>query len=637
MVYVEVSIAGQHSGRQFYTYYWADQLEIGALIRVPFGKKSAIGIVRAIVKKPTFATKALTTPLNITLPTGVMQLIAWIEQFYPYDYGDISQLFVPPNLSVTAKKAPNQAPHSPKNLPALTSDQANSLSVITQNQHVILHGDTGTGKTRVYLEYANAVLQSGKSVLILTPEIGLTPQLEQDIKDVCPFPIYVTHSQKTPAARRRVWEQAYANESPALFIGPRSSLFLPFNNLGLVVIDEAHDNSYNNFQTPKYNGVYIAAKLAQINSAHFVQSTATPNVSDYAIAQQKRIPISRMTHIAAGQASATGYVIDMTDRALFTQHPLISDPLIAAIKESLRNKEQSLMFLNRRGTARIVQCNNCGQIEECLVCGIPFTYHHDAHRLKCHVCGRQQASSSQCSACGSTDLLYFSPGTKGIEQDIQSLFRGATIARFDMDVAAKDSVHRRLDDIKSGAIDILVGTQLLTKGLDLPRLSTVSIINADAGLSLPDYRAEEITFQQLYQVTGRVGRGHTLSKYFIQTRQPHHPVIEAALDRNWQKFYDYEIHKRKAYRYPPFAYLALITITKARPETAQKHAQAAYNLLAKDPRVTILGPSPSYYETAQGGHTWQLLLKSSSRSHLVQLLTTIPGEWTIDMDPSSVL
>lgn len=641
MTFVEVSVATTFTGRRFYTYESDKTIMVGSIVQVPFGKKSCLAIVRRIVKKPTFATKKIALATPLTLSAESLALLGWLESFYPYDFGDTTSLFIPPNVLTRSREPKPESPEMIQSflaaLPPLTTDQAAALELIRRHPHVLLHGDTGTGKTRVFLEYANTVLAQGKNVVIVTPEIGLTPQLEQSIKAMCNYPVYVIHSQKTPAHRKRIWQVAAQNERPALYIGPRSSLFLPYRNLGLVVADEAHDNSYKNMQNPRYNGLYVAAQLAKIHHAHFVQSTATPNVSDYTYAATKHVPVARMTTIAAGSKEVEGVVIDMTDTTQFSTHKHIGTSLIKAIEGALKNSEQAMLFINRRGSARVVQCNSCGYIEACERCGLPLTFHHDTHILSCHVCGNNIQATSQCHSCGSVDLLYFSPGTKGLEQEIAGLFPGARSARFDLDVAAKDTIHRKLAELQAGQYDIIIGTQLISKGFDLPRLSVVGVLNADTGFSIPDFRAEEITFQQIYQVTGRVGRGHKLSKYFIQTRQPHHPVIEAALARNWQVFYSYELHKRKLFTYPPFHHLAVLGITKKRSATAEATAKKLAAELAKHTAISVLGPTPGYHETAHGGHTWQLLVKSASRLELVRALEQLPSEWTIDIDPTSVL
>lgn len=638
MAYIEVSIAAPFTGRKFYTYESVNIIDIGTIVQIPFGTKKSLGIVRNIVKKPTFKTKPIQQITPLIVSAKSLQLLRWMEHFYPYDFGEITNLFIPQNALTKSRSASSVRPKVTATIqPKLTKDQTEALQIIQSNQHVLLHGDTGTGKTRVYLDYANSVLAQGKSVLILTPEIGLTPQLKQTIAAACPYPLHVVHSQNTPAYRKLIWQTAAANTEPAVFVGPRSSLFLPYQNLGLVVIDEAHDNSYKSMQSPKYNAVYVAAQLAKVHKAHFIQSTATPNVADYAAIQNHQVPIARMTTIAVGPIKASGQVIDLRDKQLFTKHRLIADELLRAIEDALQNGEQTMLFINRRGSARIVQCNACGHIRACPTCGLPLTYHHDTHKMSCHICNQTYHATSQCAACGSADLLYFSPGTKGLEQEIQSLFPKARVIRFDLDVSAKDTIQRKLSGLQTGAYDIIIGTQLISKGFNLPHLSVVGVLNADSGFSIPDFRAEEITFQQIYQVTGRVGRGHTLSKFFIQTRQPTHPVIEAALHRNWQDFYDYELHKRKLFTYPPFAYLAVLSITKKTKATAQKIAQKTYDLLNNSSQLELLGPTPSYHETSHGGYTWQILAKSTSRATLVAALVSLPSEWSIDIDPTSVL
>ena len=640
MIFAEVSVAAPFSGRRYYTYKSTHKVAIGDIAYVPFGKKSALGIVRGIVKKPTFATKDISNLTGLHVPEPALALLNWMEQYYPYDFGDISGLFIPPNALVKSRLTAQAEPAivtmtSP--LPPLTDDQQSALKIILKNPHVLLHGDTGTGKTRVFLDAANGVLQKGKSVLILTPEIGLTPQLEQTIQRSCPYPVFISHSQKTPAYRKRMWQHAAEETAPTIYVGPRSSLFLPYNNLGLIVVDEAHDNSYKSMQNPRYHALYVAAQMAKLHGAHFIQSTATPNISDYTFIKSKHIPIARMTTIAAGLAQADGFCVDLSDKTHFTKHRLLSDDLLSAMTQALQRNEQVMLFINRRGSARIVQCNACGHIASCSTCGLPLTFHHDTHSLSCHICGNSYKAKPQCEECGSADLLYFSPGTKGVEQEVAGLFPDANIARFDLDVSTKDIIQRNLHELQTGVYDIIIGTQVISKGFDLPKLTVVGVLNADTGFSIPDYRSEEITFQQLYQVTGRVGRGHSPGTFIIQTRQPQHPVIESALQRNWQSFYTYELHKRTLFRYPPLNHIAVASITKARQATAEKAATQLMRALKAHPRVQMLGPSPSYHETAHGGYTWQVLLKASSRTALLNALLAIPGDWIIDIDPTSVL
>lgn len=638
MSYYDVSVAGDHTGRRLYTYEFDSKIEPGSVVVVPFANKQNYAIVRKVVKKPTFKTKKIVQTLPFTLPLKSQELLNWMEAFYPYDWGDLTKLFIPANPTTKSRIIPKESINSnPKTLPTKNKDQVAAYNQIITQKNTILHGVTGSGKTRVFLEIANDELAKGKNVLLLTPEIGLTPQLVKTFKEHCPHPVYVMHSQKTPAQRKAVWEAVQKNELPFIVIGPRSSLFLPYQNLGLIVADESHDQSYKNMSSPRYNGIYVASKLAQIHGARFLQSTATPNITDYIIYQQKTLPINTMNQVAAGVANLNGQIVDLTNKDNFSKNRYFSDLLIEAVNEALQKNEQALIFLNRRGSARVVQCNSCGHTEECPNCGVPITYHHDIYKLTCHICNYSQKANSTCSSCGSADLLFLSPGTKGIEQEITSLFPSAKIARFDLDTANKDSLKNRYEQILNGEVDIILGTQIISKGLDLPKLSVVGVLNADSALQLPDYKAEETAFQQLYQVTGRVGRGHSKGRFILQTRQPEHPIIKAALNRDYNEFFEYESHKRKAFDYPPYSNLALIKITKSKDATAKNSALKIAKDLSSNAKLTILGPSPSFYHQMDGKYAWQIVIKSKHRSEIIRATSALPSEWNVDIDPINLL
>ncbi len=639
MNYVLVSVAGIHTGSKFFTYSSVDMPKIGAIVKIPYGNKELYGIIISVVKKPTIKIKNILADTDLVLPKTYLDLLLWLLDFYPDDYGSITSLFIPANLGTKAqKKEAMSNPLKKLQLQSATKQQSLIIKELSgSSQNIILHGDTGTGKTRVFIEQIINTLNMGKSALVLTPEIGLTPQLLSNITDYISEPAYLLHSGLTPAERRRVWMKAYETNEPCVFIGPRSALFLPINNLGLIVVDEAHDSSFIQQQSPKYNSLFVASKLASLTGSKVILSSATPNVSDYYLAEKKSYQILRMTELAVKNEPAVGQIIDQTEKNNFTENPFICDAILASIKEALVNKEQSMLFLNRRGSARLVQCSSCGWQATCPKCGLPLTYHHDLHNLICHTCGYKTKAPSNCPVCSKTDLLYKSPGTKAITEQIQKLFPDARVARFDADVTASEMLHRNIDKLKNGEIDIVIGTQLISKGIDLPRLSVVGVINADTGLNMPDFSSEESTFQQIYQVTGRVGRGHRLSKFFIQTRLPEHPVLQAVLNRNWQSFYDTEIYKRKLLKYPPFCYLGTAKISKKTADTAQKSAEKSLKLLNEIQGIEILGPTPSFYEYSNGLYTWQIVIKSSKRSLILKALSSLPSEWNKQIDPPTLI
>jgi primosomal protein N' (replication factor Y) len=613
-------------------------LKVGQIVIVPFGKKKLYAIVRGIVKKPTFKTKKIDTILAYTIPNFNLDLLNWMEQFYPYDWGELNKLFIPSNPNVKSRlRQDTKINKATLKLPKPNKDQAQAIQKINKSDNLLLHGVTGSGKTRVYLDIVNTTIAEGKSALLLTPEIGLTPQLIQTVQKYCSAPIITIHSQKTPAQKKAVWEYVCTTKEPFIVIGPRSALFLPYQNLGLIVADESHDQSYKNMSSPRYNGIYVGSKLAKIHKAKFIQCTATPNVADLYMYNQKKLPVVQIAKIAAGELKAVGQIIDINDKNNFTKSPYLSDSLIDSVNDALTKKQQALIFLNKRGSARIIQCQDCSHIAECPNCGLPLTFHHDSYLLKCHLCNFKSSLVTNCQSCNSVNLNYQVPGTKGLEQHINSLFIGKNIARFDLDNADQDNLKNRYDQINKGEIDIILGTQLITKGLDLNNLGVVGVLNADSSLQLPDYRAEEMAFQQLYQVTGRVGRGHINGTYIIQTRNPEHPVMQASLNRDYYSFYNFELAKRKQFNYPPFSYIAQLKITKAKDITAKNKAEQLALKISTIKNINLLGPSPSFYHKNAGQYTWQIILKSNSREPIIQAISLAGSDWICDIDPTNLL
>lgn len=638
MKYVAVVIAKQHGGAKHYTYQTTELLAPGALVRVPFGKKLVVGIVVAVVKKPSFATKDIVAIIPYALPKTSVELLAWLCEFYPDDYGSLAQLLLP--SSFTKRESTALKPKIGKNdkLPKANPEQTAALQTIKKATRTLLHGDTGTGKTRVFLEIAQATLAAGKSVVIVTPEIGLTPQLLTDISRYLPAPILTTHSALSEAKRRKVWEYAATESTPSVYIGPRSALFLPFKNLGLIVVDEAHDAAYKQTQSPRYQALHVAAKIASLSNAKIILSTATPNIADKEQLQSMGYRVARLTQLAAGEHRSMVSLVDITDRDNFTRNQYLSDELVVELADTLAKNEQAMIFLNRRGSARLVQCAACGWQALCPTCGIPLTYHHDLHTIRCHTCNYTSQAPSSCPTCGSVDLQFKSIGTKALVDQLHSLFSNAAIMRFDTDNLASEQLHHHVDTIKAGDVDIVVGTQLITKGIDLPNLGLVGVVNADTGLNLPDFRAEELSFQQLHQVIGRVDRGHRAGRAIVQTRVPEHPVMQAVLNRSWDDFAAYELHKRKMFGYPPYRFIAQFQVIKKTSASAEKESVKMFDKLqASGLKLELLGPSPSFYEQTPTGAAWQIVAKSPKRSELVAAAKLLGPDWRADIDPTNLL
>lgn len=651
MVYVKVWVGhNRYKGDEALTYQSAEVLPAGSLVRIPLKNDLVLGVVAGQTTHPNFPTKPL-QPINglPPLPPQLLAVADWLHQFYATSFSSTLQLILPSLLSdrrvaeASGAPAPSQQPTT--NLPPLTKQQAAALAQITDPNTYLLHGETGTGKTRIYLELAQRTLAAGRSAIILTPEIGLTSQLSLNLQAHLPGRVIILHSQLTAKERELVWLRLATAPEPQVVVGPRSALFSPLPAVGLIVVDEAHDNSYKQDQTPRYNALRAAAKLAELHKSILVLGSATPSIDDYYVAEQRHKPILRLTELAKGAAlPPTVQIIDLKDRGLFSGSSHLSKPLLAGLKTALDRGEQSLLYLNRRGTARLVLCENCGWQAMCPHCDIPLIYHGDSHTLRCHTCGFQQGVLVSCPSCGHPSIIYKLIGTKAIADEVQRAFPDARVARFDTDNKKSERLEQHYEAVRRGDVDILIGTQMLGKGLDLPKLTTLGIVLADTSLSLPDFSAGERTYQQLSQVLGRIGRGHgdgsQAPQAYVQTYQPENAILRAALKRDWDSFYLAELDGRRKFGFPPFYHLLKISCRRASTSTAEKAVNDfAVELNKLGLPIIIDGPAPAFHEKVAGKYSWQLVIKSKQRSHLLEVVKQLPttAGWSFDLDPGDLL
>lgn len=647
MYFYEVLVSSpRFHGFEPLTYQSEQSLEVGAVVVVELRAEAVVGIVLKSVSTPSFKTKSIVKRIiNTPIPTELLKLLDWLRSYYPAPLGNFAQLVLPSSL-LRQKELASISPVRPDQkqiaLPPLIPEQQAVVDAInkrTDTATAILHGDTGTGKTRVYLELARQSLDAGKSVLMLTPEIGLTPQFKERLRSSLPYPVITMHSQLTPAERRTAWLQVLQASEPIVVLGPRSALFTPIKRLGLIVVDEAHDAAYKQEQAPHYQAVRVASRLAALHAAQLIIGTATPSVTDYFMAEQTGAPIHRLTiHPAGTQSDKQITVVNLRERDQFPSQPHLSKPLIEQINVALQNKQQSLVFLNRRGTARLVLCQVCGWQATCPRCDLPLTYHGDSHNLRCHTCGHTEPSPSSCPECKSTDIIFKSVGTKSIADELHKVFPDAKIKRFDTDNLKEDRLEQHYDSINDGRVDILVGTQILAKGLDLPNLSVVGVVVADTSLYFPDYTAEEQTFQLLTQVMGRVGRGHSHGNIVIQTYNPDSPAIQAAVKQDWHDFYVNQLAERKAFGFPPYYHLLKLSCTRASRNSAETASKRLVKeLQSSGLRIAIIGPTPSFYEKTAGKYRWQILVKAKDRRQLLKAIGLLPSGWSYDIDPANLL
>lgn len=645
-MYYEVFVSSQqYHGTSALTYSSDVSLDEGQVVKVPLQRQTVLGVVVLRVAKPKFNTKPISAILpGIIVPKQLLALRQWLAEYYPAPGGMITQVFLPASLSQKPRNVPLQrsSEKPAAGLPPLTDDQQSAISAILASDRTsfLLHGETGTGKTRVYLELVKRAFAEGKSALVLTPEIGLTPQLAQTLEATFPGKVITIHSELTAAARRDRWLEIITAKEPLVVVGPRSSLFSPIAALGVIILDEAHDTAYKQEQMPYYQASRVAAYLASLHGARLVLGTATPLVSDYYTFSAKNLPIVRMEQ-AAVQVNTEKSVIttvNLRDKQAFSRSPWISDLLIEKIGVALQQKQQTLLFLNRRGSARLIMCQTCGWQALCSRCDLPLTFHGDDHQLRCHTCGLTREVPTNCETCGSTEILFRSVGTKSIVTELGRLFPRATIRRFDSDNLKDDSLAVNYESVRSGKVDILIGTQMLSKGLDLPKLSVVGVVMADTGLAFPDYTAEERTYQMLRQVMGRVGRGHQAGNVIIQTYQPDSPIIQAAIKKDYALFYATQLKEREAYRFPPYSQLLKLHCSRASVKSARTAAEKlAEALRTAKLHIEVVGPSPAFTEKANNRYYWQIIIKAKQRSQLLEVVKQLPANWSYDIDPSNLL
>ena len=483
----------------------------------------------------------------------------------------------------------------------------------------LLCGVTGSGKTEIYLQLVEKMLAEGKDSIILVPEISLTPQTIARFQGRFGDLVAVLHSGLNTAQRYEEWEKIYYGEVK-IAIGARSCIFAPFENLGLIVIDEEHENSYVSETNPKYKTRDIAAFRRKYHQATLVMGSATPSMESLYEASIGKLQRLDLKVRAGKQEMPEISIVDMREELKMNNRTMFSRSLFFAMKEALEKKEQIILFLNKRGHTSFVFCRACGYVYRCDACDVSMTYHKGRNRLLCHYCGREKSYSHVCPNCKSQAIKEFGAGTEMLEEETKKFFPKARVARADADTMySKGSYQRIYEEMLQGEIDILLGTQMIAKGFDFPKVTVVGVVSADISLNLPDLRSAERSFQLITQVAGRAGRGNLQGKVFIQTYKPDHYAIVCGAKQDVDLFYQKEIQLRKENSYPPFVQELYISLSGVQRHLVFQKAKEMVDSIEKREDLVLLGPSPSLIERMNRRYRFGILLRSSKKEDLQEI------------------
>ena len=656
-MYAEVAVeAGRSLDRETYSYQVPDGMDVvpGHRVTVPFGRRATYGFVVSVgTEDPGVNPKPIATagsdPLLLPHQVALARLVAdhyWVPLI------ECLRAMLPPRVRKTGSSGSGpsgrQRRHSRllelANRAAgetaaaqLTGEQAAAVDVIGSNQLTLLHGVIASGKTEVYLAAAEQALAQGLRVLLLVPDISLTPQLVERVRARLKAPIAILQSQLTELERAQQWWRARRGEAEVV-LGSRSAVFAPIPRLGLICLDEEGSASYKQDRTPRYEAGWVARRLATLTGARLVAGSATPSVVTYHQAERGELALARLTRRVRGQ-DADVELVDMRDEAAAGNRQPLSQRLLEVVTRTLENEEQVILYLNRRGMATFVLCRDCGRSVQCLGCSVALVQHAEIDGLVCHYCGYSRQMPAVCDHCGSRNIRAMGMGTQRLESMVKKLWPRARVLRLDSDAArGPDAYFDIWETFSEHRADILVGTQLVTRGLDLPAVTCVGVVDADLPLHFPDYRSAENTFSLVVQVAGRAGRDGRQARVVVQTSNPEHYSLRCAASGDYAGFYAAELPSRKAFTFPPFAELAVLTRTDADDARAAAAArEAAGELVSGMLRdgvegIRVMGPSPAFIHRLRGEYRWQVTLKGDGLERARHLAPRGRG-WSYDVDP----
>ena len=641
--------------RQCFTYKSKDVITKGKRVIVPFGSKSIVGIVVKKIAKPK-SLKGLKEIISIAdehscFNGSIFETITWASDYYHHPIGEVFFSFMPTLLRKQNDKiiidpddnAEYKLNEEDKKL-KLTKEQNINLSKLNKVEKFspsLIYGVTGSGKTEIYLQLAEKFILQNKSILILVPEINLIPQLEKRFKKRFNGDIGVYHSRQTPNQRLKVWLRSKFG-GIRIVIGTRSSVLMPLKNLGAIIIDEEHDQSYKQAEGFKFSGRDLAIKRAQIENIPVFLGSATPSLQTLKLVKEKKFKKFDLLRRVDGKKPPKLIPLDISDSPLLGG---IAIQTMSIIEAAINKKEQVLIFLNRRGFAPLYECDNCGWVAKCSSCESNLVFHKSKKRLICHKCESVYGVNKTCPDCQSNEINTLGAGTERVEEVLRSTFKKVPIIRMDYDsTRLKGSIEAIYEKANKSKEAILVGTQMLSKGHDFPKVTLCVILNADGGLLSPEINAIEKISQQLIQVSGRAGRNNNLAKVIIQTRYPNDENLKQIKTGDYRLVSEQCLQTNKALNMPPYSTVAILRAISPSPESCFKFLDKANNLLNDKKNVSVIGPLPSIPLKIKGNTRNHLIIKSNTRTYLNRVLKYLTNEiqtwpetkkvkWTYDIDP----
>ncbi|MDR0632417.1 MAG: primosomal protein N' [Holosporaceae bacterium] len=599
----------------FYSYTSEDEFLVGDVVEVPFGRRSVIGIITNENATTDRDLKKISKSLNLNIGQTNYDYLKWVSNYTMIPLGNVLKMMLPEKMVFLEERHfPSETFPSSKEIITLNPDQTAAYQKITENGSgtFLLNGVTGSGKTEIYLSVVKDILWRNRQALILFPEIALTQQIIKRVEKYFGCRPFIWNSNITPKNKRMIWLKAIFGE-PCVVIGARSALFIPFKNLGIIVVDEEHDSSYKQEEGSIYNARDMAVVRGHLQKIPVILSSATPSFESYINAKNNKYGYAFVGNRFGTSQMPSINLIDMRQNRF---DGFISPPLLNEIKSAISRGEQCLIYLNRRGYSPVVLCRSCGEKIACPNCSTWLTYHRRIDRLVCHYCDHRISIPKKCHNCGKEEsYIPFGPGIERVFEELQRKIPTARIEIASSDTISSDkNIKKLFSKILNNEANIIIGTQILAKGHHFPNITLVGIIDGDLGLNGADLRASEKTYQLINQVSGRAGRGEKQGKIFIQTFDPDHSLFAALKSDNLNDFIKLEIESRKNNGWPPFSTLAAVIISGTNRELTE---QVAKNLYETRPRnIMVFGPAPAPIFLLRGRTRWRFLLKSFRKKSL---------------------